>query len=606
MAEPSHMFSKIVQSGEVVEAYIYSNSIKVGHKREHEVGRRKKSDLDDEGLEKRSDSMYRSRREVRRLIWSNQGKYTKFITLTYKETELDVDRVGKHIKSFVKAMRRKGYDMKYLGVLEHQTARGEKEGNEGSWHIHMVLFIEEFIPKEVIEKCWPHGFVDINAIDDVRNLGAYVCKYITKENNAEFGKHVYFVSRGLKRPEEERFYTEGFSDSMTGVFPKKILQGLDVNYHDTISHDFLDDQGVAHSQKVAYKSIATTIDELLTWFEDQKAAGTPVTVVYPIREEYEENVSNEYITYFDWSQTNVTYDLATSVGVSSAVKVDKDTVHLYGTPVSQFNVMLSFLNNGKYFVLQQGNTYKFSIALEAQSSESYKKLKSVMIRFFLLDSDGTQGVTLDQPGYIDGDKISFDWKYTADKGSICKSIRLQFTADNYYTDWNLELKKGQVELYDPNKEIVDGIGDKLDEQTEKQKGFFERLGDRIKGFFDDLLEGIKNLFIPSGEYISEFFSDWNTWFADHFGILYYPFEFFIDILTRLLNLNIPDNPSITFPGVSIMGYTLWDDTTYSFDLSALPALAALHETYYIVVDVIVIVSLVHFAKKKLDSIMSGG
>lgn len=87
MADPSHMFCKIVQSGEVVEAYIYSNSIKVGHKREHEVGRRKKSDLDDEGLEKRSDSMYRSRKEVRRIIWANQGKYTKFITLTYKETD---------------------------------------------------------------------------------------------------------------------------------------------------------------------------------------------------------------------------------------------------------------------------------------------------------------------------------------------------------------------------------------------------------------------------------------------------------------------------------------------------------------------------------------
>ena len=84
MAEPSHMFCKIVQSGEVVEAYIYSNSIKVGHKREHEVVRRKKSDLDDEGLEKRSDNIYRSRKEVRRIIWANQGKYTKFITLTYK------------------------------------------------------------------------------------------------------------------------------------------------------------------------------------------------------------------------------------------------------------------------------------------------------------------------------------------------------------------------------------------------------------------------------------------------------------------------------------------------------------------------------------------
>ena len=25
-----------------------------------------------------------------------------------------------------------------------------------------------------------------------------------------------------------------------------------MSYHDTISHDFLDDQGVAHSQKIAY------------------------------------------------------------------------------------------------------------------------------------------------------------------------------------------------------------------------------------------------------------------------------------------------------------------------------------------------------------------
>lgn len=354
------------------------------------------------------------------------------------------------------------------------------------------------------------------------------------------------------------------------------------------------------------KSIATDLNSFYVWLDEQKAAGTPVTVVYPIAQISEEYISDQNITFFNWGQSNVTYDIATAVGVSSAVKVNKNTVHLYGTPVSQFNVLINFINNGRYFVLQQGNTYKFSIALEAQSSQSYKKLNTVMLRLFLSNADGSDGGFIDQPGYIDGDKVTFEWKYTAEKGSYCKTMKLQFTADNYYTEWDLVLKKGQVEIYDPNKELADSIGDKLDEQTEKQKGFFERLGDRIKGFFDDLLEGIKNLFIPSGEYISEFFSDWNTWFADHFGILYYPFEFFIDILTRLLNLNIPDNPSITFPGVSIMGYTLWDDTTYSFDLSALPALAALHETYYIVVDVIVIVSLVHFAKKKLDSIMSGG
>lgn len=354
------------------------------------------------------------------------------------------------------------------------------------------------------------------------------------------------------------------------------------------------------------KSIATDLNSFYVWLDEQKAAGTPVTVVYPIAQVTEDYISDQNKMFFNWAQTAVTYDVSSAVGVSSAVKVDKNTIHLYGTPVSSFNLILSCMNNGKYFVLQQGNTYKFTIELEARSAEDYKAMNNVVLRLFLTQADGTQGIYIDQPAYIDGNKFLFEWLYTPDAGRQCSAIRFFFTTGNYYTDWELVLKKGQVEIYDPNKELDDSIGDKLDEQTEKQKGFFERLGDRIKGFFDDLLEGIKNLFIPSGEYISEFFSDWNTWFADHFGILYYPFEFFIDILTRLLNLNIPDNPSITFPGVSLMGYTLWDDTTYSFDLSALPALEALHETYYIVVDVIVIVSLVHFAKKKLDSIMSGG
>jgi len=68
-------------------------------------------------------------------------------------------------------MRRHGYDMKYVYVLEHQSERGLKEGNEGCWHVHMVLFIDTFILKETLQKCWKHGFVDINAIDDVRDFG---------------------------------------------------------------------------------------------------------------------------------------------------------------------------------------------------------------------------------------------------------------------------------------------------------------------------------------------------------------------------------------------------------------------------------------------------
>ena len=256
MSDPAHMFCKIVRSGKVVEAYIYSSAIKVGHERKHDVCKRKAKDYIDleelEELEKRSDNLYRARQTVRRLIWANQGAFTKFITLTYRDTELDRKRVHRDITTFVQAVRRKDYEMLYLYVLEHQKERGEKEGNEGCWHVHMVVFNDAFLPKEILEKCWPHGFVDINAIDDVRDLGAYVCKYITKENSAEFGSRVFSASKGLKRPEVERFYIEGFSDSMTGIFPKKILKNLNVSYHDVICHDYIDDQGVGHSQKIAY------------------------------------------------------------------------------------------------------------------------------------------------------------------------------------------------------------------------------------------------------------------------------------------------------------------------------------------------------------------
>jgi len=48
------------------------------------------------------------------------------------------------------------------------------------------------------------GFVKINAIQDIKNLGAYVCKYLTKESMAEYNSKSYHASRGLNRPIERR------------------------------------------------------------------------------------------------------------------------------------------------------------------------------------------------------------------------------------------------------------------------------------------------------------------------------------------------------------------------------------------------------------------
>ena len=245
------MFSKVVRSGDMVEVYTYSTAIKVGFERAYDVVRRDGTELDEELL-KRDDNLFRSRQTVRRIIWANMGDYTKFITLTYAKTTLDQKKVRRDVTTFVQAMRRCGYDMKYLYVLEHQSERGEREGNIGCWHVHMVLFVEQFIPKEDLTRCWKHGFVDINVIDDVKNLGAYVCKYITKENSAEFGCRVFSCSLGLNRGKEEHFYIEGCSDTTyDGLHPKDVIDALDVKFHSQMRHDYLMD-GVGHAQIVNY------------------------------------------------------------------------------------------------------------------------------------------------------------------------------------------------------------------------------------------------------------------------------------------------------------------------------------------------------------------
>lgn len=227
---------KFVVCGDTVEVYEYSTPLSVGHSRNYDIVRR---DSTDEECVKRNGNLYRARQSVRRIIWSNQGKYTKFVTLTYAETVLDVKTVRYDIQQFVRRMRRLGYDMKYLYVLEQQKKRGEKEGNSGCLHVHMLIFIDKFVPFQDINKCWKKGSTDIQAVDNINNLGAYVSKYITKDNFAYFGKKCYACSLNLNRGEIERFYIGQYSDTAYNVQGYKILQGLDINFYDSMRHDYI-------------------------------------------------------------------------------------------------------------------------------------------------------------------------------------------------------------------------------------------------------------------------------------------------------------------------------------------------------------------------------
>lgn len=241
---PKRRIEKIVISGKVVEYYRYLKPLSV-EPREHDIEKNKEKS---EG--KRDRNLYRARADLRRAIWCNQTKYTKFVTLTYKDSELDQDNVIYDFKQFIKKLRRRGYNVPYVYVTEHQKKRGIKEGNAGSLHIHALLFTDDFIRAEEINNCWGLGNTDIHSLKDVNNLGAYVCKYLTKEEFDLYHKHSYHLSRGLKKPEV--LTTDGYIGQWRDMY-SNIHENTKVTYSNATEFVYAGADGSIQSNTILYE-----------------------------------------------------------------------------------------------------------------------------------------------------------------------------------------------------------------------------------------------------------------------------------------------------------------------------------------------------------------
>lgn len=241
---PKRRIEKIVISGNVIEYYRYLKPLNV-EPREHDIEKCKETS---EG--KRDRNLYRARADLRRAIWCNTTDYTKFVTLTYKDTVLDQDQVLYDWKQFIKNLRRKGYKVPYIYITEHQKKRGLKEGNEGCLHIHAVLFTDDFISADVINACWGKGRTEIKALRSIKNLGAYVCKYLTKEEFDLYHKHSYHLSRGLKKPEV--LTTDGYIGQWRDMY-SNIHENTKVTYSNATEFVYAGADGSIQSNTILYE-----------------------------------------------------------------------------------------------------------------------------------------------------------------------------------------------------------------------------------------------------------------------------------------------------------------------------------------------------------------
>jgi len=219
---------KIIVSGNIVEVYEYEKLISIGECK-NKNGRNGNEEVCERENEYRGIVLNRARKDVRRLINANIGAWgekPKFVTLTFGKHVTEPKIANYEFKKFRQRLEYKlDLKLKYVTVIEFMK--------NGRVHYHVVFFNLPYIENEKLAEIWGHGFIKINAIEEVDNVGAYVTKYMTKDNDDERlkGEKSYFSSRGLKKPEEKKVNEKEIEDLAVSLSPYKAYEVTFENYY---------------------------------------------------------------------------------------------------------------------------------------------------------------------------------------------------------------------------------------------------------------------------------------------------------------------------------------------------------------------------------------
>ena len=206
---------KLVRSGDIIEIFEYSEGYLKGYEltasEKLSIGRTKEKSENYE--EHRKQALQRAKKNLRRLINANVGQYgkeytAKFVTLTFKDNIQDVKQANYEFKKFIKRLNYEIYgykcsNLKYTCVIEFQK--------RGAVHYHIIFYNLPYTKSNILESVWGNGFIKINKIDDIDNVGAYVAEYLGNakkgqgynlEDDRLRGMKCYFSSRGIFKPTE--------------------------------------------------------------------------------------------------------------------------------------------------------------------------------------------------------------------------------------------------------------------------------------------------------------------------------------------------------------------------------------------------------------------
>ncbi len=184
-----HARVKVVYNKHVVEVYEYEKGITYG---KENGGRMANGEESERKEQNRLQTIRRQRETIRRLAIANFDSGSKFVTLTFRDKVTDIEQANKEFKKFIQRLRYAYGDFKYIAVIEFQPS--------GRVHYHMISNLV-YVPNSTLSDIWKQGFVRINRISHVDNVGAYITKYMTKEGDDVRlqGHRAFQTSKGLDR-----------------------------------------------------------------------------------------------------------------------------------------------------------------------------------------------------------------------------------------------------------------------------------------------------------------------------------------------------------------------------------------------------------------------
>lgn len=170
-----------------------------------------------EHIENRGQNINTVRQSVARLrnLINNNfigGKNELWITLTFGKNKIyNPKELCPIFEKFIKRLRYyfKNIKLDYIYVPEPHE--------KGDWHIHLLLKSDSelYIKNSKLNEIWGEGFVKVNRLQDVDNIGAYVSAYLTNIKDGEetkkgarlylypAGHQLYRCSKGILKPQSE-------------------------------------------------------------------------------------------------------------------------------------------------------------------------------------------------------------------------------------------------------------------------------------------------------------------------------------------------------------------------------------------------------------------